>query len=42
MAKAHFRGYARRSLLGDLSETDGDLGSIVRGTDEFKQRFAGF
>lgn len=42
MAKAHFRGYARASALGDLSETDGDLSAIVRGTDEFKARFAGF
>ncbi|MGI9594944.1 MAG: enoyl-CoA hydratase/isomerase family protein [Acidimicrobiales bacterium] len=42
MAKAHFRGYARGSGLGDLSETDGDLGAIVRSTDDFKQRFASF
>ncbi|MEL6980872.1 MAG: enoyl-CoA hydratase/isomerase family protein [Actinomycetota bacterium] len=42
MAKAHFRGYARPSALGDLSETDGDLSAIVRDTDEFRQRFGGF
>jgi enoyl-CoA hydratase/carnithine racemase len=42
MAKAHFRGYGRGAALGDLSETDGDLSGIVRGTDDFKQRFAGF
>ena len=42
MAKAHFRGYARGGALGDLSETDGDLGSIVRHTDDFQQRFADF
>ncbi len=42
MAKAHFRGYGRLGSLGDLSETDGDLSSLVRGTDDFRQRFAGF
>lgn len=42
MAKAHFRGYSRGGALGDLSETDGDLGAIVRDTDEFRQRFASF
>ena len=42
MAKAHFRGYARPSALGDLSETDGDLSAIVRDTEDFRQRFAGF
>ncbi len=42
MAKAHFRGYARGGALGDLSETDGDLGAIVRSTDDFKQRFSNF
>jgi len=42
MAKAHFRGYGRGAALGDLSETDGDLGTIVRHTDDFKQRFADF
>jgi len=42
MSKAHFRGYARGSALGDLSETDGDLSSIVRHTDDFKARFAQF
>lgn len=42
MAKAHFRGYARGWALGDLSETDGDLGAIVRNTEDFRQRFAGF
>ena len=42
MAKAHFRGYNRGTALGDLSETDGDLSAIVRQTDDFKQRFAGF
>lgn len=42
MAKAHFRGYGRGAALGDLSETDGDLGAIVRSTDDFKQRFADF
>lgn len=42
MAKAHFRGYNRGAALGDLSETDGDLGAIVRDTDDFKARFSGF
>lgn len=42
MAKAHFRGYGRGAALGDLSETDGDLGAIVRTTDDFKARFASF
>ena len=42
MAKSHFRGYARPSALGDLSETDGVLSAIVRGTDDFRERFAGF
>jgi enoyl-CoA hydratase/carnithine racemase len=42
MAKSHFRGYARSSVLGDVSETDGDLGAIVRTTDEFRQRFSDF
>ena len=42
MAKAHFRGYARGGALGDLSETDGDLSSIVRNTDDFKERFGSF
>ena len=31
-----------RTFLGDLSETDGDLSAIVRGTDDFRERFAGF
>ena len=42
MAKAHFRGYGRLGALGDLSETDGDLSTIVRDTDEFRERFGGF
>jgi len=42
MAKAHFRGYARGAALGDLSETDGDLGAIVRSTPDFKDRFSNF
>lgn len=42
MAKAHFRGYARGTALGDLSETDGDLSKLVRQTDDFRTRFAGF
>ncbi|MGI9613759.1 MAG: enoyl-CoA hydratase/isomerase family protein [Acidimicrobiales bacterium] len=42
MAKAHFRGYGRTTALGDLSETDGDLGTIVRNTDDFKARFSTF
>ena len=42
MAKAHFRGYSRGGALGDLSETDGDLSTIVRDTDEFQARFASF
>lgn len=42
MAKAHFRGYARGNSLGDLSETDGDLSTLVRETDAFKSRFASF
>lgn len=42
MAKSHFRGYARGAALGDLSETDGDLGAMVRGSEDFKRRFAGF
>ncbi|MEM8925654.1 MAG: enoyl-CoA hydratase/isomerase family protein [Actinomycetota bacterium] len=42
MTKAHFRGYARSRSLGDLSETDGDLGAIVRHTEDFKARFGGF
>lgn len=42
MTKAHFRGYAQPGALGDLSETDGDLSAIVRGTDDFRERFAGF
>ena len=42
MSKAHFRGYARREALGDLSETDGDLSTIVRHTADFKARFGGF
>ena len=42
MAKAHFRGYGRVSALGDQSETDGDLSTIVRQTDDFKQRFSSF
>lgn len=42
MAKAHFRGYARGNALGDLSETDGDLGAIVRDSDDFRARFASF
>lgn len=42
MAKSHFRGYARGNALGDLSETDGDLSTIVRHTDDFKANFGGF
>ncbi|MGB5756337.1 MAG: enoyl-CoA hydratase/isomerase family protein [Acidimicrobiales bacterium] len=42
MAKSHLRGYARGSALGDLSETDGDLGAIVADTEDYRQRFAGF
>ena len=42
MAKAHFRGYARGMGGGDLSETDGDLSTIVRHTDDFQARFGGF
>ncbi len=42
MAKAHFRGYSRLSALGDLSETDGDLSSIVRNTEDFKRGFSDF
>ncbi len=42
MAKAHFRGYGRLSALGDLSETDGDLSTVVRQTDDFAARFANF
>lgn len=42
MAKAHFRGYGRATALGDLSETDGDLGTVVRETDDFQARFASF
>ncbi|MEM9652150.1 MAG: enoyl-CoA hydratase/isomerase family protein [Actinomycetota bacterium] len=42
MAKAHFRGYARGSALGDLSETDGDLSNIVQGSADFAARFSSF
>ena len=42
MTKSHFRGYGRLAALGDLSETDGDLSVLVRDTEDFRQRFAGF
>ncbi len=42
MAKAHFRGYARAHALGDLSETDGDLSTLARQTEDFATRFRNF
>ena len=42
LAKAHFRGYARAQSLGDLSETDGDLSTLARQTDDFTSRFRNF
>lgn len=42
LAKAHFRGYARAHSLGDLSETDGDLSTLARQTDDFTERFRNF
>lgn len=42
MGKAHFRGYARGSALGDLGETDGDLSLAVRNTPDFADGFADF
>jgi enoyl-CoA hydratase/carnithine racemase len=42
LAKSHFRGYARASSLGDLSETDGELSTLARQTDDFTTRFRNF
>lgn len=42
MTKAQFRGYARATALGDLSETDGDLSSIVARSPAFAERFGSF
>jgi len=42
MSKTQFRSYNRRSALGDVSETDGDIIARAQDTDDFRQRFADF
>lgn len=40
--KAQLRGYQRLAALGDVSETDGDLSTLARQTDDFRRGFQGF
>jgi len=41
-AKSMLRGYSRTGMLGDLSETDGDLSYAANQTADFKARFRDF
>ncbi|MEM9613125.1 MAG: enoyl-CoA hydratase/isomerase family protein [Actinomycetota bacterium] len=42
MAKSHFRSYAQAHALGDVTETDGDVLTVARGSDDFQQAFRRF
>lgn len=41
-SKTHLRGYAHASVLGDLTETDGDLSVLAAQGDAYRERFAAF
>lgn len=42
MTKTQLRGYARRSSLGDITESDGDMIGIAGRSKSMQQRFGGF